>query len=242
MDKNALADTYAPDFRKMYESALGTIKDTTQQNRDSLNQQISSLPYQYQQQRNQTAALGVQTARAMDETNAQRGIYNSGTARTDLARNSAATQTGINDINNQQNQAVQALRNQLNQLGSQEATAIAGIQGQEGQDARNYQLQMGQLMGNVNGTPTLAANQYQQNLGLQQAALTGQYNGAPTLAGQAQNADLKNQGYSNKLALLQALQNYNLGIGQVTDTLPQFEGYNYGDTLKQLLASLGTAS
>lgn len=57
------------------------------------------------------------------------------------------------------------------------------------------------------------------------------YNGQQTQAA-------SNQSYSNQLALLQALQNYNLGVGEVTDTLPQFKGYNYGDVLKQLLASL----
>jgi len=237
----ALTDTYPPDYRKLYESALGTVQNQYQTQRDSLNQQQAAMPYQYQQQRDQVAGQAAQTGQALDETNAQRGLYNSGTARTDLARNYAARDTGINDINNQQNQAVQQLRNQMNQLGAQESTAIAGLQGQEGMDARNYSLQEAGLTGMYNGQQTLAgqqvanqASQFGQNLGLQQAALTGQYQGAPTAA-------TTDQSYSQQLALLQALQNYNLGIGQVTDTLPQVAGYNYGDTLKQLLASLGAA-
>ena len=211
----ALTDMYPPDYRKMYESALGTVQNQYQTQRDSLNQQQAAMPYQYQQQRNQVAGQAGQTGQALNEANAQRGLYNSGTARTDLARNYAARDTGINDINNQQSQAVQALRNQMNQLGSQEANAISGLQGQEGQDARNFALS--------------------------EAGLTGNYNGQQTLAGQQVANQASQFGQSSQLALLQALQNYNLGVGQVSDTLPQFPGYNYGDVLKQLLARLGTA-
>lgn len=46
------------------------------------------------------------------------------------------------------------------------------------------------------------------------------------------------QDYANQLNMMNALLNYNLGVGQVTDTLPQMKGFNYGDTLKQLLAQL----
>lgn len=211
----ALADIYAPDYRKMYESALGTVQNQYQQQRDNLTQQQSALPYQYQAQRNQVAAQSAQTGRAMDETNAQRGLYNSGIARTDLARNLATRDQGINDINNQQSQAVQSLRNQLNQLGTQEATAIAGIQGQEGQDTRNYQLQMGQLMGNVNGVPTLAADQYQQGL--------------------------NSQKFNNQLALLGSLLGFNIDKAQVTDNYDAINGFNYGDYMKQLLAASGSS-
>ena len=46
------------------------------------------------------------------------------------------------------------------------------------------------------------------------------------------------QDYANQLNMMNALLNYNLGVGQVTDTLPQMKGFNYGDTLKALLAQL----
>ena len=225
------ATQYPPDYRQLYESALGTVKDAYQVQRDNLTSQQAALPYQYQQQKDTVYNQAQQTGRALDETNAQRGLYNSGAARTDLSRNMATRDSGVNDINNQQNQAVTNLRNQLNQLGGQEANAIAGIQGQQGQDERNFALQQAALTGYYNGAPTAQQQQYQSNLALQQAGLTGMYNGQQTQAA-------SNQSYSNQLALLQALQNYNLGVGEVTDTLPQFKGYNYGDVLKQLLASL----
>lgn len=46
------------------------------------------------------------------------------------------------------------------------------------------------------------------------------------------------QDYANRLNMMNALLNYNLGVGQVTDTLPQVQGFNYGDTLKGLLSQL----
>lgn len=203
----ALADTYAPDYKKYYEAALGKVQNAYQTQRNTLQEQQSQLPYTYQTQRNQVANQYAQTSKALDETNAARGLYNSGTARTDLSRNLAARDTGINQLNYQQGLASQQLQNQLNTLGSQEATDIAALQGQEGLNERNYALQ--------------------------EASLTGLYNGSPTLASQSQT-------YNNRLALLQALQNYNLGVGQISDTLPQVSGYNYGDILKQLLSSLGS--
>jgi hypothetical protein len=208
----AYSTTYPADYQKLYESALGTVKDSYQTQRDSLTQQQQALPYTYQAQKNQVSSQANQTARALDETNAQRGLYNSGTARTDLARNQATRDSGINDINNTQTQASTALQNQLNQLNSQESTAIAGIQGQE------------------------AAAQRSQDLSL--ANLMGTYNNEQTLAGQAQAADTANTKYTNQLALLNALQNYNVNAGYVSDQFTDISGYNYGDTLKQLLASL----
>jgi len=213
---NYASNNTSPNYKKLYDAALGTVKNQYQTARDSLNQQQSALPYAYQSQRDASSAQAAQTAHSLDETNALRGLYNSGSARTDLARNAATRDNSINNLNEQQTQSAQTLNNSLNQLNSQEATAIASIQGQQGQDERNYALQL--------------------------AGLTGVYNGADTLAKQQLAANNSQNSTANQLALLQALQNYNLGVGQITDSLPSITGYNYGDTLKQLLASLGLSS
>ena len=132
---------------------------------------------------------------------------------------------------NEASQYAQSLAEQTaSRLGSQGLTQqqITNQAAQTAQEQANQAAQYAQGQAQQ-------ASQFGQNLGLQQAALTGQYQGVPTAA----TAD---QSYSQQLALLQALQNYNLGVGQVTDALPQFSGYNYGDTLKTLLGNLGGAS
>lgn len=197
-----------PDYRKKYEAAMGMVKNQYQAARNGIQEQQSALPYQYQQQRTQVYDNANQTSKALDEVNAQRGLYRSGQATSDLSKNYATRDAGINSVNNRQQQAVERLTNQLNQLNASEATDIARLQGQEGQDLRNYNLQLGSLTGNIGGQQTIAAQQlaaqlaqqqqdnayrdqrfnYQQ--GLDEAGLTGMYNGQQTL--QAQQIALQN--------------------------------------------------
>lgn len=172
------------DISKLYQAALQNVRNTYQQQRNTLNEQQSSLPYQYQQQRNQVSNQAAQSARALNEAAAQRGLYNSGSARTELARNQATRDSSINNLNYQQQQATNQLTNRLNELNAAEATAITGLQGQEAQDARNYALQLANLTGTYNGQQTLAAQQLALQKALQEANLTGTYNGKDTLAAQ----------------------------------------------------------
>lgn len=240
---NYTVNTYDanPDYKKAYEAAIQQVQGNYQQQRNSLNEQTANLPNQYQQERNRISNQGYQTRQALDETNAQRGLYRSGQGRSDLASSYNNTNSAINENYSQQNQAAQQLSNRLNELNRGEVTDIARLQGQEGQDLRNYALQQAQLTGNLNGQQTIAGQNNALQQALAMAGLTGKYNGQDTLAAQAQAADIANQSWNRQLALLQALQNYNLGVGQITDTLPQISGFNYGDVLKQLLARLNTA-
>ena len=54
---------------------------------------------------------------------------------------------------------------------------------------RAFELQLAGLTGIYNGTPTLAAQQFELNKALQEAGLTGQYNGQPTFDYQKWLAD-----------------------------------------------------
>ena len=129
----------------------------------------------------------------------------------------------------------------------------AQIQGQQNTTANQLASLLGQrisadqagagLTGQYNGQSTLASQQLAAQIAQNNAAnaisaagLTGQYNGQQTLAGQAQTSDIANQQFNQRLALQQALQNWILGKGQITDTFTDISGYNVGDALKKLLA------
>lgn len=235
---NTLSTTYPADYQKQYEAALGLVKNQYQTQRDNLAEQQAALPYDYEKQRNATYDTAAQTNKSLDELNAQRGLYRSGQARTDTARTLATRDAGVNDLNNQQTLAAQKLTNQLNQLNASEATDIASLQGQQGAADRQYALSEAGLTGLYNGQQTLAAKQLAQQLATSEAALTGLYNGQQTLDAKNQAASID---YNNKqllLSQLQSLLNYNLGVGEITDALPQTTGFTYGDAMAKLLRQI----
>lgn len=255
-----LSSTYPADYGKQYEAALGLVKNQYQTQRDNLAEQQAALPYDYTKQKNATYNTAAQTNKALDELNAQRGLYRSGQARTDTARTYATRDAGINDWNQQQTLAAQKLANQLNQLNAQEATDIASLQGKQADTDRQYALSEAALTGTYNGQQTLAAKQLAQQLAASEAGLTGTYNGQQTLAAKQlaaseagltglyngqQTLDAQNQAATiaynqqqQKLAQLQALLNYNLGVGQVTDDLPRINNFTYGDAMTKLLKQI----
>jgi hypothetical protein len=233
-----LSSTYPADYGKQYEAALGLVKNQYQTQRDNLAEQQAALPYDYAKQKNATYDTAAQTNKALDELNAQRGLYRSGQARTDTARTYATRDAGINDWNQQQTLAAQKLANQLNQLNAQEATDIAGLQGKQADTDRSYALSEAALTGTYNGQQTLAAKQLAQQLAASEAGLTGLYNGQQTLDAQNQAATIGYNKQQQKLAQLQALLNYNLGVGQVTDDLPRPNNFTYGDAMTALLKQI----
>lgn len=174
-----------------------------------------------------------QSQRNINENLAARGLYRSGQAVNQLMgneqnRNTALAGVDSNAWNAALGQANTAANTSLNERGM--------LQGQQSNAANQLASLLNQQnsygLGRQSLAEQTAARQAQNQLAAGQ--LTGTYNGQKT-------ADATQQNYSNQLALLQALQNYNLGIGQVTDVLPQVSGYTYGDTLKALLAKLGAA-
>ena len=176
------------------------------------------MPYTYQQDRNKISNQGYQTRQALDETNAQRGLYRSGQGRSDWANSYNNTNSAINESYNNQQLAAQQLSNRLSELNAGEANAISALQGQEGQDLRNYDLQAAALTGLLNGNKTLAATQYDRDYAAQQAS--------QKIAQQSQN-----------LALLNALLGYAGTIGQTTGSMPTFRNFYPGDYLTTLLKS-----
>lgn len=219
-----------PDYKKQYEAAVGQVKNSYDQQRNSLNEQAANMPYTYQQDRNRLSNQGYQTRQALDEVSAQRGLYRSGQARTDLANARNNTNSAINESYNNQQQAAQQLSNRLNELNAGEATAISALQGQEGQAQRSYDLQQAALTGMLGGNPTLAKQQYDRDWQVQQAGLTGNFNGQKTVQQQSQN-----------LALLNALLGYAGTIGQNTGSMPTFNNFYPGDYLTTLLKGAYTA-
>jgi hypothetical protein len=181
------------------------------------------------EQNRNTALAGVESSAWQNALSQANTAANTAlTERSQLYNQQSTTANQLASLLEQQTSA-QQWSNQYNseQNQNQFANTLATSQAQaaENQAATEYDLQQQSL------NETTAARQAANALTAGQ--LTGTYNGQTT-------ADQTNQTSSNQLALLQALQNYQLGIGQVTDTLPQISGYNYGDTLKALLAQLGT--
>jgi len=142
-------------------------------------------------------------------------------------------------------QQYQQQRNLASQQANQSARQLAELRAQQGY-SRSPMLTNG--IASIYGARDSAIGQ--ANLGEQQARQSyinrmNELNNEEATALQSmygkQALDERNfaqQDYANRLNMMNALLNYNLGVGQVTDTLPQVKGFNYGDTLKQLLAQL----
>jgi hypothetical protein len=137
--------------------------------------------------------------------------------------------TEQNQIQNQKNTAVSQLSDLLNQYNNTQQ-----------QNQANQYTEAG-LTGNYNGNSTLAAQQLANTTATTNAGLTGTYNGAQTLDAQNQAATIAYNQNQQKLAQLQALLSYNLGVGGITDSLPTNSDFTYGDSMTQLLKQLGLA-
>jgi len=107
-------------------------------------------------------------------------------------------------------------------------------------------LAVGELTGTYNGGQTLTAQELANQIAQQaianqytEAGLTGTLNGEQTMAGQLNQASVDEAKQAQLLAQLQALLSYNLGVGEVTDSLPTVSGFNYGDAMTAALRALG---
>lgn len=71
-----------------------------------------------------------------------------------------------------------------------------------------------------------------------EAGLTGLYDGQQTLTGRQLAEQIGQSHQDQQLAQLQALLSYNLGVGGVTDSLPQPTNFTYGDAMTKLLRQI----
>ena len=82
------------------------------------------------------------------------------------------------------------------------------------------------------------AQQQAQTNQYTEAGLTGLLNGQQTLAGQGYADSISQSQQDQALAQLNALLSYNLGVGGVTDSLPQPTDFTYGDAMTKLLQQI----
>jgi len=196
-------------------SIYNTMQPTIQQQKAGVNQSYNT------------------SQRSIAEKLAAQGLLRGGQYGNQLTANEQNRNTALGGVESN------AWNTALSQANTAANTALSErglLQGQQYNAANQLASLLGQQQTNQIQRDTLSEQIAARQVANQLAAgqLTGTYNGAQT-------ADVANQNYQNALALLQALQNYNLGVGQVTDTLPQISGYNYGDVLKDLLTRLGAA-
>lgn len=188
--------TYLEDLKQAQKQAviagLQKAKDSALSN---LSAERTTIQPKFYDARNQASANSQLQARNFAEYLAQRGQTNAGVAAQAEINRNADLQGQIGALNRQELQAYEDIARResdiKNAYASDVANANAGIEANALQQLinqyntdRNYNLQLGQLLGNINGMPTL------QNLA-QVAQYTGYYNNLPTLQKQAQ--DMANQ-------------------------------------------------
>jgi hypothetical protein len=186
---------------------------------------------------------------------ADKGLSRSGANFDNLSTNNQNRNNALNEANaNLTQQAVSNATNvanlglsEQNQVQNQKNTAVSQLSdllsqynNAQQQNQQNQYTEAG-LTGNYGGAQTLPAQQLASQIASANAGLTGTYNGQQTLDAQNQAATIAYNQQQQKLAQLQALLSYNLGVGGITDNLPTTSGFTYGDSMTQLLKQLGLA-
>ena len=199
-------------YQKKYDAAKQLVENEYQASANALNENQATLAPTYQADRNSAYTNAAQSQKAAAQNYADMGLSRSGSMNTTSANIDATRDNAVNMINTNETQAATALANRLAELNASKSQSLAGLEGQAGTDMLDYGLQAANLTGSLNGSPTLAA---------QQLAETIQ---------QSQN--------SQALAQLEALLNYNLGVGEITEALPVVNEFTYGDAMTKLLAQI----
>ena len=221
-DLDELADrarqTPQYDDRDRQFSRLEYLDRIAQQRREQMQPQVNA---QQRRVSKQYADLG----RRIKEEAANLGMLRSGRVMNKLLPN----------VGRDKVRALSAIEQGAMQQAYEQAFPIAqfGLSEQQYLDSlKNQQAQ--QLFNNllnVYGLQT-SQNRWQQEFDLDralaEAGLTGRYGGEETLARRGQMLDILN-----------ALMNYNLGVGRITDDLPMPTEFNYGDLMVELLNRLG---
>lgn len=230
-------------------SKLDYLNQIAQQRRQQLEPQVRE---QQRQVSKQYADLG----RRIKEEAANLGMLRSGRVMNKL----------LPDVGREKIRALNEIEQRAMQQAYEQAFPIAqfGFSEQQYLDQlRNQQAQ--QLLNNLLNIYSLQTGQerwqrqFDLDKALAEAGLTGRYGGTPTLAYRQLMADLENQEWlrnlkeqqfqqevaeaqrQQALAALQALMNYQLGVGGVTGDFPSLPGFKYGDVMIELLDRLGVS-
>jgi len=214
-------------------------------------QKAEQLP-QYKQMKNEADVRAVQDVQALREAMARRGLFHGGRAisREAAIRNQAAA--AIHAANEARNRFLAQMANRAAELEQQKAAQFANIAEQIDLMRRHGTEQERMLAEEL--ADRLAAAQLQAGISyedyarqaaldelnrrLQEAQLTGMYGGTPTLAARQLEQQQAIDEYNRRLALMQALMGYNLGIGELTGNLPIPTNFNVNDRLVELLNAL----
>ena len=247
-------DTQYDDLTTRIKNNAGSYTQPTYQNGSNMVGQITSDLVRQQDPIRRAETDRINTQANQSRSALQEYLANKGQRGGQATARLVGLQQGRNtDLANMNANYTSAAMNQAPTYANLSLNERAQIQGQQnttanqlasllGQRISNDQAQAG-ITGTYNGQQTLSAQQLAAQIAQNQAAnaistagLTGTLNGQQTLPAQAQTADIANQTFNQKLALQQALQNWILGKGQITDTFTDISGYNVGDALKQLLS------
>ena len=159
----------------------------------------AGLKPQYYDAKNRAAAQSDIGALNFAQYMASRGVKGSQGGMPEIYRN-AALQGQIGSLNRQEQAAYDQIardRTRIQNAYEADRAAVAADIDAQGLQAyinqmnadRAFELQLAGLTGIYNGTPTLAAQQFELNKALQEAGLTGQYKGQPTFDYQKWLAD-----------------------------------------------------
>lgn len=249
----ALQPTYQADRNSAYSNAMQSQRQTAQQYADmglsrsgSMNTASANInaakdnaintvnqneTLAAQQLANRLAELQSSKAQSLSELE--------GESATDLMNYDLQLGSLTGTVGGQQTIAAQQLAAQLAQQQADNAYQQQYFNWQQQQAALANSMSEAGLTGTYNGQQTVAAQQAALQNALNEASTTGTYNGQDTLAAQQLAATTSATQQAQQLAQLEALLNYNLGVGETTGALPTVSGFGYGDALVQLLQQLG---
>lgn len=175
---SGLINTLASQQQSANEASLANARDSSV---NGYNQQISSLPGQYQPLRDQASYQGAKGTGAINEQMANQGLFNSGRNVSAQTANNTNTASNINSLNTQQqsdkDKLMAAIAQAQSDYNNGVAQSTASTQAQATQNQinqnntdtqnninqynadRQYQLDVANMLGTLNGQQTLAGKQ-----------------------------------------------------------------------------------
>jgi len=233
-------------YNQKLEAAKQLVENEYQTSVNALNESQAATADTYQNDRNSAYNAAAQSQKTAAQNYADLGLSRSGSMNTVDANINANRDNAVNTINSNKTQAATALANRLAELNASRAQSLTGLESDYNEDLLNYNLEKSNLTGTLDGESTLAAQelasrikQYDTENALNEAQLTGLYNGTDTVAAQELAAQIESNKNEQALSQLEALLNYNLGVGELTEAVPVVDDFNYGDSLVELLKQLG---
>lgn len=209
-------------------SKLDTLNQIAQTRRQQMNPQI-------QEQKRQTSQQYENLGRRIKEEAANLGMLRSGRTMNKLLPEVGRDR--IRALNQIEQNAMQQAYSQalpVAEFGLDEQRYLDALKNQQAQRQFTNLLDLY----NIGQTQSNWQQQFDLERALQEAGLTGRYGGEDTLQRIALEDELERLKRDQRLRALQALMDYNLGVGSITDDLPMPNKFYYGDTMVDLLNNL----